>query len=152
MTPAGWVHLDYEQQEAETQLAQTLALHEFDPAPFSRFVLYQGWQVLSPPPQDFPLAICDGRTVSADDIVAIDYHSRSEKGDFTYRSCGARYSRDHQWWFFPAMTPDEILVFKGYDSAVADRFKTLHVSFEDKTAIDPIPRISVESRYFALFD
>jgi hypothetical protein len=50
------------------------------------------------------------------------------------------------------MTLDEMIVFKGYDSALADRFKTLHVSFEDTSATAPVPRISVESRYFALFD
>jgi hypothetical protein len=152
MTPAGWAHLDYETDEAEAQLEQTLELHDFAPAPYSRFVLYQGWRVLSPPPQDFPLAICNGNTVCAADIVPIDYHSRTAKGDFTYRSCGARYNGDHEWWYFPAMTLDEMIVFKGYDSALADRFKTLHVSFEDTSATAPVPRISVESRYFALFD
>jgi hypothetical protein len=28
----------------------------------------------------------------------------------------------------------------------------LHVAFEDTTVHDPVPRASVETRYFALFD
>lgn len=152
MTPAGWAHLDYDAQEAEEQLRQTLERHQRNPAPYSRFVLYQGWRALSPPPQDFPLALCNGNTVSPDDIIPIDYHIQTEERELTYRSSGARYSADHEWWYFPDMSIDEMIVFKGYDSALGEDFKTLHVAIEDRTVDGAVPRISIESRYFALYD
>jgi len=152
MTPAGWAHLDYDPQEAEVQLKETLALAGREVRPFSRYVLYQGWRVLSDPPQDFPLAICDGRTVLASDIIPIDYHMNSGGRDVNYRSRGSHYNAQHQWWYFPDMTIDEMLVFKGFDSASADATNTLHVAFEDTTAENPVPRASLETRYFALFD
>ncbi len=152
MTPAGWVHLDYDPEEAEQQLRETLELHAVTPAPYSRHVLYQSWRVLSDPPQDFPLAICDGRTVRGEDIVPIEYHMKTEAREVTYRSRGSRYSPRHQWWYFPDMTPDEMIIFKGFDSRHPDQSKTLHVAFHDETAEHPIPRSSIETRYFALFD
>ncbi|MCB2062019.1 MAG: hypothetical protein KDE25_00905 [Novosphingobium sp.] len=152
MTPAGWPHVDYDTQESQVQLAETLELNQFEPAPYSRYVMYQCWHVLSPPPQDFPLAMCDGRTVSVADIVPIDYHMKTPERDVTYQSSGARYSPRHDWWYFPDMTQQELLVFIGFDSALGDGFKTLHVAIEDETQAKPVPRISLETRYFALFD
>ena len=152
MTPAGWAHLDYDALEAEEQLRQTLDRQQYRPAPFGRYVLYQGWRALSPPPQDFPLALCNGATVRPEDIVPIDYHIQTDEREITYRSSGARFGKDHEWWYFPDMTSDEMIVFKGYDSALGEDFKTLHVAIEDKCVANPVPRISVESRYFALFD
>jgi hypothetical protein len=152
MTPAGWAHLDYGGDEIEVQLRETLELNGRPVRPYSHYVLYQTWRVLTDPPQDFPLALCDGRTVKGPDIVPIDYHMKTEARDVTYRSHGSRYSERHQWWYFPEMTIDEILVFKGFDSAALNTMKTLHTSFEDPTAENPVPRASIEARFFALYD
>lgn len=152
MTPAGWAHLDYDVDESEQQLKETLEALGREVAPFSRYVLYQGWRALTPPPQDFPLAICDGRTVVSADMTPITYHMKTEARDVTYRSRGAKFSDRHEWWYFPDMTIDEMLVFVGFDSATPHSTNTLHVAFRDETARNPVPRASVESRYFALFD
>jgi hypothetical protein len=153
MTPAGWAHLDYDAEEAAVQLQETLEHSGREIEPFRRYVLYQGWRVLSDPPQDYPLAVCDARTVTTADIIPIDYHVSAEEGDdVTYRSQGSRYSDRHRWWYFPDVTIDEMIVFIGFDSARPDSPNTLHVAFEDTTAHDPVPRSSLETRYFALFD
>jgi hypothetical protein len=151
MTPAGWAHLDYDTDEAAVQLEETLELSEREIQPFSRYVLYQSWRVLSDPPQDYPLAVCDARTVATADLVPLEYHLTSDEGDVTYRSRGSRHSDRHQWWYYPDATIDEMLVFIGFDSARPDT-RTLHVAFEDPTAQHPVPRSSIETRYFALFD
>jgi hypothetical protein len=152
MTPAGWAHLDYDPDEAAVQLKETFELNGVAPRPCSRYVLYQGWRALTAPPQDFPLAICDGRTVEAADIVPIEYHMKTEEREVTYWSRGARFNPGHQWWYFPDMTLDEMIVFKGFDSANAASTNTLHTGFFDATAKNPKPRASVETRYFAIFD
>ena len=152
MTPAVWAHVDYDEPEAADQLAQALAANRIEPAPFSRYVLYQGWRALTPPPQDFPLALCNGSTVTPADMIPIDYHIPTAEGEITYRSSGARFSPDHEWWCFPDMAIEETILFKGFDSALGDAFKPLHVAFEDRTGRDTVPRVSIESRYFALFD
>ena len=66
------------------------------------------------------------------DIVPIEYHVSADEGDdVTYRSQGSRYSDRHQWWYFPDVTIDEMIVFIGFDSARPDSPNTLHVAFED---------------------
>jgi hypothetical protein len=152
MTPAGWAHLDYDTDEAAVQLEETLELSEREIQPFSRYVLYQSWRVLSDPPQDYPLAICDARTVAPADMVPLEYHLSSDESDVTYRSRGSRYSDRHEWWYYPNVTIDEMIIFIGFDSAHPDTSSTLHVAFEDTTAQNPLPRSSIETRYFALFD
>ena len=152
MTPAGWAHLDYDTDEAAVQLEQTLAASGREVRPFGRYVLYQGWRVLSDPPQDYPLAVCDARTVAPGDMVPLVYHLNPEEGGVTYRSRGSRYSDRHEWWYYPDVTVDEMIVFIGFDSARPDTASTLHVAFEDTTVRDPVPRASLETRYFALFD
>lgn len=152
MTPAGWAHLDYDADEAAVQLRETLDRLNRDVAPFSRYVLYQTWRVLTDPPQDFPLAICDWRTVTPADIVPLVYHVGTDGSDVTYRSQGSRHSDRHDWWYFPDLTVDELVLFVGFDSARGDRPASLHVSFEDPTVEDPVPRASIESRFFGLFE
>jgi hypothetical protein len=152
MTQAGWAHLDYDFDEAAVQLRETLDRCEGEVAPFSRYVLYQTWRVLTDPPQDFPLAICDWRTVTNADIVPLVYHVGTDGSDVTYRSQASRHSDRHQWWYFPDLTVDDLLLFVGFDSAHPDTPSSLHVSFEDPTVQDPVPRASIETRFFGLFD
>ncbi len=152
MTPAGWAHLDYDFEEAAVQLQETLDRSERAVAPFSRYALYQTWRVLTDPPQDFPLAICDWRTVTSADIVPLEYHVGTDGNDVTYRSQGSRYSDRHEWWYFPDLSVDDLLLFVGFDSARPDTPASLHVSFEDATVRDPVPRASIETRFFGLFD
>ena len=155
MTPAGWAHLDYDGDEAAVQLRETIERCGRDVAPFGRYVLYQTWRALTDPPQDYPLAVCDWETVDATDIVPLLYHVAAEQADgeeVTYRSQGSRYSDRHRWWYFPDLTVDDVLVFVGFDSERGTRPSSLHVSFEDPTVTEPVPRASVESRFFALFD
>jgi len=155
MTPAGWAHLDYDGDEAAVQLGETIERSGRDVADFSRYVLYQTWRVLTDPPQDYPLAVCDWQTVDAGDIVPLVYHVAAEQADgeeVTYRSQGSRHSDRHEWWYFPDLTVDDVVVFVGFDSARGERPSSLHVSFEDPTVSEPVPRASIESRFFALFD
>ena len=152
MTPAGWAHLDYDADEAAVQLHETL---ERNPRSSRRSVgtcCTRPGAVLSDPPQDFPLAICDWRTVASADIVPLVYHVGTDGSDVTYRSQGSRYSDRHDWWYFPDLTIDDLLLFVGFDSSRPDVPSSLHVSFEDPTVDDPVPRASIETRFFGLFD
>ena len=59
----------------------------------------------------------------------------------------------HRWTYFPAMQPDEALVFKCYDSEKDGRARfTAHGSFDDpNTPPNAPPRESIEIRTLALF-
>ena len=95
-------------------------------------------------------AICDGRTIPEEGFVALQRR-------YSYRTAETyhiSFHPDHQWYYFPDMTPDEVIVFKVFDS---DHSKgvpfTAHTAFDDpNTPIDARRRESVESRALVLFE
>ena len=79
---------------------------------------------------DAPLAVCDARTVEAGDLVASDIFYPERAGEI-YQ---ARYRPGHAWWYFSAMTRDEVLVFKQFDSAPQCASATPHVKSHANTS------------------
>jgi hypothetical protein len=102
------------------------------------------WRPIRNPVRDAPLAVCDARTVKADDLVPSDLVYRDRTGE-TY---SVTYRPEHQWFFVPQMRPDEALLLKCYDSEIDGRSRFLpHSAFIDPTAPpDAPPRESIEIR------
>ena len=107
---------------------------------------------LSDPPQDYPLAVCDARTVSTCGYRAHRLPPELRRGRHHVPLAGE-----------PLQRPPRVVVLPRPDHRRDDRVRrlrlgatlqpnTLHVAFEDTTARDPLPRSSVETRYFVLFD
>jgi hypothetical protein len=63
------------------------------------------------------------------------------------------YDPSHRWLFYPDMVPEEMLLFKGFDSdPTATSFRTPHSAFDDPiTSRDARPRHSIELRAMAFF-
>jgi hypothetical protein len=59
-----------------------------------------------------PLALCDASSMAEDDLVRADHIRRKFKGEtlFTY------YSPHHKWYYVSKQTPDEVILFKNFDS------------------------------------
>jgi hypothetical protein len=148
----GMAHADVTKASADAFLEATIEALGREVAPFSRMAVYQTWQVISPPPHDSTLAFVDSRTVTAADFVFNDCHfgtSNTVWDDFESRI--ARFSPDHRWYYFSNIEPDEVLVFKGYDTANTNGDNYIHGAI-DNPADDVLPRSSVESRYAVLWD
>ena len=152
--PAGFVHLDYVPETARMFREISIAGEGRAIAPYRRFAVYQTWRVISQPPQDNTLAVCDGRSVPPDDAVVFDAvvgPPGKPGSEFQARMC--RYGPDHKWFYFPNMHPRELLVFKGYDSETPNAVNAMHTAFEDPSAgAQAIPRESIEARFFAFFE
>jgi hypothetical protein len=119
--------------------------------PVRRFAHYNVWRVLSPPPQDMPLALCDSRSVSASDLVEADaMMDIPGKRESSYIGMVIRYNPRHRWSYFPDMNPDEVLVFKTHDSDPRHPSHVPHSAFNDPTSpAETVPRISIETRGIA---
>jgi hypothetical protein len=61
------------------------------------------------------------------------------------------YSPEHEWWYFPDMTRDEVLFFVFNDSDHSRAWRVVHTAFRDPTVDTATPRYSVEFRTFAFF-
>jgi len=109
----------------------------------------QVWRPIRHPVETFPLAICDARSVAADDFVISERRYPNRIGQ-TY---AVTYNPEHRWYWFPLMRREEALVFKVYDSLRDGRARfTAHTAFDDPTApASARPRESIEIRTLAFF-
>lgn len=153
--PSRWVHMDYTAAAADRWVTwmegwQGRALRHYP-----RFAIYQTWRCLSPAPYDNTLVLCDASSIAAEDCITFDaclakpYDAPGNQ----FESQFARYNPAQRWYYFSALAPDEVIVFKGFDSDPARHAQPLHNSIDlpDRPA-DALPRVSVEARFFAFFE
>lgn len=64
-----------------------------------------------------------------------------------------RYSPHQRWYYFPDLTDDELIMFKGFDTERDCRAGAAHVGFDNRRAFpDAKPRESFEARFFVYYD
>jgi hypothetical protein len=142
------VHNDYTEWSGP-QRVRDLLPDEADDLLRRRFAIVQVWRPIRLPVESFPLAICDARTLSTDDLIVSERRYPNRIGQ-TY---AIRYNPQHQWYWFPRMRREEALVFKVYDSMKDGRARwTAHTAFDDPSSPpNARPRESIEIRTLAFF-
>jgi hypothetical protein len=152
--PAGFAHVDYAPVVAPVVAARESQNEGVPIRPYSRMVIIQAWRALSPPPQDIPLAFCDANTVGDKDIAIIDYVSNAKDpaGSAT-KSISFCFDPAQRWYYFPQMTSDELILFKGYDSDTHYRVWAPHSAFDNRRHDhNALPRESIEARFFVYYE
>ncbi|NKB49351.1 MAG: methyltransferase [Alphaproteobacteria bacterium] len=124
-----------------------------------RFAVVNVWRSMTGPIEQWPVAVCDARTINDDrmhKIVRSAPHRTEPSFEYSRSSetRHASYDANHRWFYFPQMTRNETLLFKNYDTLRDGTARyALHSAFEDPTSpSDPAPRESIESRAFLFFD
>jgi hypothetical protein len=142
------VHNDYTEWSGP-QRVRDLLPDEADDLLRRRFAIIQVWRPIRHPVETFPLAICDARSLSPEDLVVSERRYPDRIGQ-TY---AITYNPEHAWYWFPRMQRDEALVFKVYDSLTDGRARwTAHTAFQDPTSPpNARPRESIEIRTLAFF-
>ena len=150
--PAGFVHADIT-QKTFLEWAQWVQKDEGVDVPSHRRVaLYNTWRAVSPPPQDFPLALTDGLSVKSGQYVVMDNVTGLEGEGPSVETRLALYDPEDRWYHFSNMCETELLVFKTYDSKFNDEQTVMHGSFNNTAAYpDANPRESIEARFFAFW-
>jgi hypothetical protein len=144
--PVGRAHVDQTQDSGPRRLREILG----DAAECwatRRFAIVNVWRPLFGPVEDAPLAVCDARSVRAEELVACDLVFRDRVGE-TY---ALAYAPGQRWFYYPRMRRDEVLLLKCYDSrADVARFSP-HTAFDDPaTPSGARPRESIELRCFVM--
>jgi hypothetical protein len=142
------VHNDYTEWSGP-QRVRDLLPNEADDLLKRRFAIVQVWRPIRHPVETFPLAICDAKSLSDDNLVISERRYPNRVGQ-TY---AITYNPAHAWYWFPRMRREEAIVFKVYDSLKDGRARwTAHTAFEDPTTPpDARPRESIEIRTLAFF-
>ncbi len=117
-----------------------------------RIAIFNMWRRFDPGKLHAPLAVCDARSVSPDDLLPTDLHNYGGQQGFQLEIYQALHNPEHRWFFFPEMERDEMLVFKTYDSEMDPFIPTLHSAFDDPICpADAPPRESIEARALCFF-
>ena len=113
--PARFIHIDASTPTAHA-FAERSRPAELRGAP-RRFAHYNVWRVLTPPPQDVPLAVCSARTIEPEDLVPADaVFDVTDRPEWSFESLLLRYAPRHRWSYFSNMSREEVLVFKTFDT------------------------------------
>ena len=147
--PVLQAHNDYTEWSGPNRVREILP-DEADELLRHRFAIIQVWRAIHRPIESSPLALADAKSVEFDDWMIAERRYPHRVGQ-TYR---LKYNPAHRWIYFPAMRPDEAIVFKVYDSKKDGRARfTAHTAFCDPaTRPGALPRQSIEMRAFAFFD
>lgn len=161
--PAGEVHVDFSPDCAERMARITYDEAYPDAPPYRRFMITSLWRAFSQPPQDCPLAVCDGRSVSAEEgetnaLVVVDEIPDYDTmvGDWpeeelTITATIFHHNPAHRWWYFSDMNRDEVLLFKFNDSDRSGAWRVPHTAFFDPSAEGANVRQSIELRSVAYY-
>ncbi len=146
------VHCDRTDRSVWIEARSALEHYRIETPPEGRLVSYNLWRTLTPPPQDFPLALCDLRTIREEHLVrglsSGNAVNRGQEVEF-YLSL---FDPGQRWCYFSNLTRDEVLVFQQYDSAASGPSGVLHTAFRDPSCTKPsTTRVSVEARAYVFF-
>ncbi|MEI9852366.1 MAG: CmcJ/NvfI family oxidoreductase [Sphingomonas sp.] len=161
--PAAEAHVDF-----NTRTAHNVARRIYEGAMpggpgYDRFIAFSLWRAFSEPPQDWPLALCDFRTVGEGDgasNVKVDV-DEIPQGDALFAPIEGEeemvaatifyHNPDHRWYYYPDMTADEVVFIKFHDSDHGRAWRAPHTAFHDTTRPDAHTRESYEFRAIAYF-
>ena len=115
-----------------------------------RFAHYNVWRVISEPPQDVPLTLCDARSLAPSDLSFADAVFDMPGAEWSFEGLLVRHNPAHRWNYYSGMTRDEALVFKTNDSDPTAPHHIPHSAFDDPTCPPgTAPRASIEMRAVA---
>ena len=82
------------------------------------------WRPLLNPVDNFLLAVCDGSTVSPQNVLRVDHVRKHHVGESLY----PLYKPDYRWYYLNRQTRDEVLLLKIFDSkeGVPARCKSMY--------------------------
>ncbi len=143
-------------REFITPLLDEQGLTQADVRNASRVAMIQFWRTIGPVRPRHPFALCDASTSKRDEL---DNETVSEYGGQlleiqTLFANDPAAAKHHAWYTFPALTKDEAIAFRTYDSRCEDEgrpYWVLHSAFEDPTVAEAPPRESVEMRVLCLW-
>jgi hypothetical protein len=145
--PSRQVHNDHTVNSAPRRVRDHLGA-DADELLKHRFGIVNVWRPIRGPVEDSPLALCDARNFTDDDLIASDLVYAHVRGE----TSRVAYNPTHRWYYFSEMQTDEVLFIRVHDSANDGRARlSFHTSFENPLTPGAPPRESIEVRTLVFF-
>ncbi|KAG1847352.1 hypothetical protein DFJ58DRAFT_747055 [Suillus subalutaceus] len=150
--PVTEVHVDQTLTAAIGRIHKHLPPSEAPSLLRRHFQIINLWRPISHAAVDWPLALCDFRSVDFEkDLVPVGLIYPDREGE----TFGVKYNPNHQWKYMKAMTPEEFILIKISDSIQDGSVARLtpHTGFQDpNTPEGTPPRESIELRALVFYD
>ncbi len=147
--PVAPIHNDYTEWSGPKRVRDVMPEADAERCLGHRFTMVNVWRSIGASAERLPLAMADARTLRPNDFVASDLVYQDRKGEIFQ----VRHSTGQEWFYFPDMQPDEVVLLKCFDNdADCPARYTAHGTFENPLA-DPQapPRESIEVRTMISF-
>lgn len=146
--PVMLVHCDYTAESGPLRVKQ-LMNGEADDLLSRRVAFFNVWKPIHNIVKERPLAMCDVTSSPPEDFFKLFLRYRDRVGE----NYVMRHNDQHKWWYFPEMTPEQVILLKTYESEEDGRARFVgHTAFEDPTSPSDAPvRESVEIRTICFF-
>ena len=146
-TPSRQVHNDHTVNSAPRRVRDHLGA-EAEELLQHRFGVVNVWRPIRGPVLDSPLALCDARSFTDDDLIASDLVYKHVRGE----TSRVEFKPGHRWYYFSEQQRDEVLLIRVHDSKNDGRARlSFHTSFENPLAQGAPPRESIEVRTLVFF-
>jgi hypothetical protein len=153
-SPVKLAHVDQTPDSAARRVHMHLPAADVPALLSKRFQIINLWRPIQNPAWQFPLALCDFRTVanqSGGDFVPSTLKYLDRDGE----TLVVKYNDAHRWKYLAGMTPDEFVLIKCFDSKDDGSTATFtpHTAIEDPTTPADAPdRQSIEIRALVFYD
>ncbi|KAG1810578.1 uncharacterized protein BJ212DRAFT_583884 [Suillus subaureus] len=150
--PVPLVHVDQTTASAIARVHRHLPPTEAPSLLHRRFQIVNLWRPISHAAVDWPLALCDFRSIDVEkDLVPVALIYPDREGE----TLGVKYNANHQWKYMKAMTPEEFVLIKCFDSIQDGSVARLtpHTGFQDPNTPEGTPlRESIELRALVFYN
>lgn len=146
--PVMLVHCDYTAESGPLRVRQLLP-DEAEELLTRRVAFFNVWKPIHRVVEERPLAMCDCNSAPMDDFFKLYLRYRDRTGE----NYVMRHSNKHKWWYFPKITPNQVILLKTYESENDGRARFVgHSAFQDPTSPPDAPiRESVEIRTICFY-
>jgi len=149
--PVQAVHVDQTDSSAEARVRRHAPAEDVEELLKHRYQIINLWRPIGNPAIDFPLALCDFRSVDAENDLAPTTLILPKPPNGEVMS--VKYNPNHKWKYVRGMEPDEFVLLKCFDSRLDVARFTPHTAFIDPTTPpDAPPRQSIELRALVFYD
>ncbi|KAG6909734.1 hypothetical protein DXG01_015722 [Tephrocybe rancida] len=150
--PVPQAHVDQTTKSSIARVHRHLPADEAPELLKHRFQIMNLWRPISHPALDWPLSLCDYRSVDVEkDTFALALIYPDHEGE----TLGVKYNPNQKWKYFRGMTTEEAVLIKCFDSVQDGSVAVLtpHTAFQDPTTPEGTPkRESIELRALVFYD
>ena len=107
--PVAQVHVDQTAASSIARVHRHLPASDVPKLLEGRFQIINLWRPIAVPALDWPLALCDYRSV---DLEKDTFPMARISAESTGEIMGVKYNENHKWKYLHGMTPDEIVLIK----------------------------------------